>query len=228
MTDAVKLWWAWRKATERSLRRSILLIGLALLFTGAAIAASIFSSQIVKTGNITVLVDSPLCGGYSNNSLIFKSQISMLSPAMMDTCYQHSQLRGSCQFYMQPNIVLTMEDVPCPFNDTKWCDTKEAVSLDTGLLDIGKTFGLNLKAKDRTQFRRKTVCTVLPIEGAYDVIDVADYPELATKRRDILPNEQFLLLYYGPNLYNMKKAPGSTFGFSLLMSNVTGAIETTQ
>lgn len=189
MTDAVKLWWSWRKVVERPFLRSFLLISLALLFTSATIAASIFSSQIVKTGIIPVLVNSPLCGGYSNNSGPFETQVRSIAPTMMDTCYQRGRLLGSCQWYMQPNIPLTIQDAPCPFNDTRWCDTKEAVSMDTGLLDISKTFGLNLKAKDRTQFRRKTVCTVLPIEGAYDVINVAEHPELTTKRRDILPNE---------------------------------------
>jgi hypothetical protein len=119
---------------------------------------------------------------------------------------------------MQPNISLTVTNVPCPFLKTTACDTKDAVGMDSGLLDIGKTFGLNLKAEDRVQHRKKTTCTVLPIKGAYKVIDLKDHPEVDVGRY-VLPNEQAVVLYYGPTFGTIPKA---SYVASLTMSNIMG------
>lgn len=95
---------------------------------------------------------------------------------------------------MQPYIPLIAQDEPCPFLNSTWCNTTEAVNADTGLIDMGQTFRLNLEAKDRVQFQKNTTCTVPPIEGAYDVVNLADYPELKSTGRGIIPGEQLVIL----------------------------------
>jgi len=121
---------------------------------------------------------------------------------------------------MRQNIPLTVKDAPCPFQNSTFCDTKEAVSVDSGLLDVGKTFGLNLAAKDRVQFRKKTTCTVLPIKEYYLVIDLDKYPKLMEGSRPALRGEQGVVLLYGPTFGGT--LPFATYMASLTMSNVTG------
>jgi hypothetical protein len=222
MADATKLWWAWRKRAKRSFLRSIVLVLLALLFTISTAAASIFSSLIVETGTIDVLIDSPLCGRINSTGTDWQSytiEFDRSAVAYTTNCYKNGTLPPSCNVYMQPDIPLKVQDEPCPFLNTTWCDTKEAVSIDSGLLDVGKTFGLNLAAKDRVQYRKKTTCTVLPIRGAYDVVDLKNVPFLADGTRGQFPGEQILVLYYGPTLGQIPKA---SFYASLLMSNISG------
>jgi hypothetical protein len=201
MADAVKLWWAWRKNADKPFLRSLVLVMLALTFTAATVAASVFSSLIVTTGVVEILVDSPLCGGINTTGTVWrsvKSYVDQTSGSYAKACYLNTTtLSTGCSSFMQPNIPLKVENAPCPFLNTTWCNTTEAVSLDTGLIDVGKTFGLNLAAQDRVSFRKRTTCTILPIEGAYDVVNVRDYPQLQ-EDRPALTQEQVMILYYGP------------------------------
>jgi hypothetical protein len=236
MADTVKLWWAWRKNTERAFLRSLILVILALVFVVTTIVASIFSSLIVTTGSIEVLVDSPFCGGISNRGMVsttsvgvrisdqFTSSIHKLAPSWAETCYRNSSLPKICDFLVQPSIPLTVRDAPCPFPNTTWCNTTEAVSVDTGLLDVTKTFGLNLRADERVQFRRKTTCSILPIEGNYDIVDLDDHPQLWPIHRDPLPKEQILRLFYGR--INNPGLEGGTSGYTLYLSNFTARMDT--
>jgi hypothetical protein len=222
MADALKLWWVWRKKAERPFLRSTLLVILALLFTIATVAASIFSSLVVDNGTIDVLVKSPLCGRINSTGTAWRSysiNFDRSATSYAASCYKNSSLPPSCSVFMRPNIPLTVQDAPCPFLNTTWCDTKEAVSVDSGLLDVGKTFGLNLAAKDRVQYRKKTTCTVLPIKGAYDVIDLKNLPSFRKLGRPALPNEQAVVLYYGPTFGIIPKA---SYIASLTMSNISG------
>jgi hypothetical protein len=222
MADAVKLWWAWRKNADKPFLRSLMLAALALIFTAATVAASIFSSLIVTTGVVDVLVDSPLCGGINTTTAAWHSvkyYVDQTSGSYAEACYLNTTtLPIGCSSFMQPNIPLQVENVPCPFLNTTWCNTTDAVRLDTGLIDVGKTFGLNLAAHERVSFRKRTTCTILPIEGAYDVVNVQDYP-LLQEDRPALPEEQVLIMYYGPTF--SRQLPVATYIFSLFVSNTT-------
>jgi hypothetical protein len=61
LADWVKLWWAWRTKTQRAFVRSFAHFILALMFVAATIAVGVFSSYIVSSTNLEVLVSSPLC-----------------------------------------------------------------------------------------------------------------------------------------------------------------------
>jgi len=67
VAEAVELWWAWRKSADRPFLGSALLMLIAILFTAMTVAASIFSSLIVNTGTIDVLVDSTRCAAVGFN-----------------------------------------------------------------------------------------------------------------------------------------------------------------
>jgi hypothetical protein len=223
VADAVKLWWAWRKKANHAFLRSLLLVVLALVFTVATVAASIFSSLIISSGTIDVLVKSPLCGRINSTGTDWRSytiEFDRSATAYTQSCYKNTSLGPSCNVFMQPNIPLKVTSEPCPFdNATAACDTKDAVGVDSGLLDVGKTFGLNLKEQDRVQYQKRTTCTVLPIKDAYKVFSLEDMPELADGGRKVYPGEEIVVLYYGPTFGAIPKA---TFFASLLLSNTSG------
>jgi len=194
---------------------------IAVLFAVATITASIFSSLIVDTGTITVLVDSPNCGQVNVSGTTWQTYaqaIERSAPAYTQECYRDGTLPPTCHVFTQPTVPLTIEDVPCPFNKTM-CGTKDAVRIDSGLIDVSRTFGLNLDHKDSVSFRKKTECTVLPVDGYYDVINLEYMPIWKPYGRDILPGEQVAAIFYGP------KPPfetGETFLAYLVVSNSSG------
>ncbi|KAJ4290347.1 hypothetical protein N0V90_010563 [Kalmusia sp. IMI 367209] len=50
---------------------------------------------------------------------------------------------------------------------------KSKREMDSGLLDISKEFGWNLKERDNVWVRRRTTCNVLPLEGHEETIDLS-------------------------------------------------------
>jgi hypothetical protein len=217
----MKLYWAWRRKADRPFLRSILLVVIAMLFAAVTITASIFSSLIVDSGTITVLVNSPSCGEVNITGTAWRTYAQMVdrsAPAYTQECYRDGPLPPACDVFTQPNIPLKVENVPCPFNKTV-CGAKDAVRIDSGLIDVSQTFGLNLAAQDRVSFRKKTECTVLPVEGYYDVIDLKDMPIWKPDYREILPEEQIAAFFYGP------KPPfdtGESYIIYLIASNSSG------
>ena len=65
-------------------------------------------------------------------------------------------------------------------------------------MDVSKAFGLNLAAEDGVFIRKKTGCTVLPIEGYYEVYNLEDVPFFKPEGREIITGEQILPVFYGP------------------------------
>ncbi|KAB2107082.1 hypothetical protein AG0111_0g5246 [Alternaria gaisen] len=221
VAEALKLWWAWRKNTNRPFLRSMVLVLVAMLFTAVTVAASVFSSFVVDSGSIEVLVDSPLCGRINGTGTAWRTYITTLianAPVYAGACYRNGSLPALCNdAFTNVNIPLTVGSTPCPFNETM-CGTKNAVTVDSGLVDVGKMFGLNLAAKDRVMFRKKVSCTVLPSEGSYEVFDLELIPSLVPADRFIFPGEQILALLYGPTDQTRIE---SYIGY-LLVSNITG------
>ena len=220
VAEALKLWWAWRKNTDRPFLRSMVLVLVAMLFTAVTVAASVFSSFVVDSGSIEVLVDSPLCGRINGTGTAWRTYITTLianAPVYAGACYRNGSLPALCNdAFTNVNIPLTVGSTPCPFNETM-CGTKNAVTVDSGLVDVGKMFGLNLAAKDRVMFRKKVSCTVLPSEGSYEVFDLELIPSLVPADRFIFPGEQILALLYGPTDQTRIE---SYIGY-LLVSNIT-------
>ncbi|RAR10171.1 hypothetical protein DDE82_001446 [Stemphylium lycopersici] len=212
VAEAVKLWWVWRKKTERPFLRSLLLVLIAIAFTSVTIAASIFSSLIVDTGVIDVLVDSPLCGGATVNTTAIRTYVTALhatAPTYAQECYGNGSLPATCDTFTQPSIPLKTENIPCPFNETM-CNTEDSIRVDSGLIDVGKAFGLNLAAKDRVRHRKQIECSVLPIEGYWDVVPLEIATPLWPTYRAPFPEEEIFIAYYGPH---SRAAPWSYVGY---------------
>ncbi|CAO2652324.1 Nn.00g006070.m01.CDS01 [Neocucurbitaria sp. VM-36] len=230
LADWVKLWWVWRKRTTKALTRSILLCSLTSLFAAATIVAGVFSSYVVDTSNLHVLVDSPECGPlrpndgntFSANNLAFldySSKLEALSVPYAQECYQEgTSLPVRCRIFVQPNIPLVPERHDCPFADTicKPFD-QPGVTVDSGLVDANEIFGWNLQAHQRLKYRRKTTCGVIKTQEYQTVFEAKDYP---FNTRPLLPGEQNLAAHYGLRRYTGEWA-NLTMAQSLVLANVT-------
>jgi hypothetical protein len=136
--------------------------------------------------------------------------IDQLAPAYADVCYKNESFRSMCRVFIKPNVPLTVKDTPCPFANSTWCATKEAVNVDSGLLDVGVTFGLNMANKDRVQFRKSTTCSVLPVEGHWGVYHAKDHVALQSPMK-VLSNDEMAVVSYG-----------TSFSGPSWLTNVTG------
>ncbi|KAH7076744.1 hypothetical protein BKA63DRAFT_288712 [Paraphoma chrysanthemicola] len=228
VADALKLWWAWRKKADRSLLRSIVLILLALLFTVATVAASIFTSFVADVGEIEVLVDSPFCGRVNTNPDLGQpfsmTEIDLLSPQYTHSCYRNGSLPSDCHVFVQPNIPLQTSDGACPFKNKTFCATEAALVVDSGLIDVGKYFGLNFAAKDRVQYRKRSTCTVLPTDY-YAIYDVKNKTLLQLLGSN-LKQDQLAISDWGSTFD--KVLPWASFVLSMTMAETNGYPEVRQ
>jgi hypothetical protein len=132
-------------------------------------------------------------------------------------------LLAMCNTFVRPNIPLKVEDTPCSFINKTMCATEGAgaVSVDSGLLDVSSIFELNVPSKDRVQLQRQTACTILPIDGYWEVINLTDAPAYLQPNRDLFGNEQVVVVYHGPDLGFVQFVGMMTFEYGLLTSNVS-------
>ncbi|KAF2826710.1 hypothetical protein CC86DRAFT_349711 [Ophiobolus disseminans] len=205
MADSAKLWWSWRKRNDRVLARSLTQFLLATLCTAGFLVAGIFSSYVVETSDLEVLVSSPLCGRINRTlptdaERIQIGDIHSLAVPYSQECYHNqSILPARCKAFVRPNIPINSEMVSCPFA-ADFCVGQKgglpAVAIDSGLVDLNKGFGMNLPRKDGVKYRRRTTCSVLPIAGRTTVKNGSDLPRFLVNR-DTFPGEQFVLLHYG-------------------------------
>lgn len=225
LTDTLKLWWSWKGKARRPFLRSIIIILLAFMFTSATLAASIFSSFIVSTGDLVVLIDSPFCGWVRPERLqtrAYADPVFATATPYADNCYSNGtgKLSRVCDVFLQPNITFNVQQVSCPFDSM--CQSDVAVSLDSALLDVNQAFGMNLPSKNRVQYRKKTTCGVLPTDGHYD----GQKPSLDDLGQEFIADNEpteFISVKYGQSGNNKGN---TTVIFGSAFSNVSqGYIE---
>ncbi|KAJ4363717.1 hypothetical protein N0V95_001032 [Ascochyta clinopodiicola] len=173
MTDTIKLWWAWRSKAKRPLLRSLVLLLAALLFVAFSGAASVFSSLVVDSRNLVVLVDSLDCG-WASTQRIFAGEyvypVKAASTPYASQCYNATTINGTlpaaCNVLVQRELPFQTRHVPCPLGK-EVCQDTHGIEFDTGLIDVGPAFGLDLSSSDRVQFRKKTTCGILAFKRPY-------------------------------------------------------------
>ncbi|KAF2264053.1 hypothetical protein CC78DRAFT_617092 [Lojkania enalia] len=229
MADHIKLWWFWRRKTDRAFMRSIFHFVIAFAFFLGALAASVFSSSVISGSTIQVLVNSKACGYFSLGTdeiweVALDGYWKRLEPAsrrLTEECYlNNGSLPTICNMLAKPKISMTREWVPCPFSPAM-CEggILPTVSLDSGLLDLNEAFGLNLPASDQVQFRKRTTCSVLPLDGHTAIVNASELPSLDTP---YLPGAQFLLLHYGISKdLTIEDWPNATFIVNLAKVNAS-------
>jgi hypothetical protein len=200
----------------------MVLLVLAVVFTLATLAASVFSSMVVDSGTLEVLVSSPYCGWATserNTRHYASSPVKTVAVSYAGDCYRNTTTQRGCDVFTRSKVPLTTTNVSCPFGTL--CPHESAVSVDSGLLDVGKTFGLNLPHKDQVQYRKLTTCQVLPVDGYTKVAPFEKFKQ--TMGRDALPNEEVMHIDFGGSiLHSPTYAPTNiTVVTGLTLANIT-------
>ncbi|KAJ4992126.1 hypothetical protein SVAN01_02447 [Stagonosporopsis vannaccii] len=219
MTDTIKLWWAWRRRANRPLLRSLVLFLVALLFVAASGAASVFSSLVVDSRNLVVLVDSPDCG-WASTERIFAGEyvypVKAASTPYAGQCYTASAtnatLPAACNVLVQRELSFETRKVPCPLGDDV-CQETPGIEFDTGFINVGPAFGLDLSASDAVKFRKRTTCGILAFKRPYvqGVLDSIGDNGQSTGNVSVFPRS--LKFQYGTKFPN--GTPNTTFGLDL-------------
>lgn len=185
--------------------RSWLMAAVVLCYAIAAIAAGISTSYAVDTTNLEVLVDSPLCRLVNVSSLAADQNASTsfatgMVPAIRtytQNCYGNDTTPpASCRnIFVKTKITFDVQPADCPWQSSMCLDReKPAVAMDSGLLDISKEFGWNLKSRDNLWVRRRTTCSVLPLEGHEDQVYLNNSGAVSFEP---VPNEQGMAYRFG-------------------------------
>ena len=171
---------AWRKHNRNRWwhSRTLYLIALAVGIAAVFAVASIFSSQVTKSANSEVLVDSSGCGfwefptnatnaGVHNYDLKIVNE-SAQTQAYTDKCYRTGHQDPSCGTFQVPEIIwTTTQNASCPFIDGT-CLTP-SFQMDTGFLDSHSILGINAKESQRVSVRKLATCAPLHM-APYGVI----------------------------------------------------------
>ncbi|KAF2829434.1 hypothetical protein CC86DRAFT_454045 [Ophiobolus disseminans] len=235
-TEAIKLWWIWRRKQGKVFLRCFLPALVSLLFAISTLTASVFSSAIVSSSDIEVLVDSPYCGFRNFTRYFLKpatgernyvSTYEDIGEAYAKECYKASSASqsGCKRIFTQPRIPFTLEDAACPFAE-KMCAVKgsSAIAMDSGLLDLNHHFGFNLGAKDGVKFRRKTTCSVMPVKDYVGIYNVSELPKvlsdgLLSQPRLEYPGEQVVATQLGGYVFAANGT--NSVGLATKFQNIT-------
>jgi hypothetical protein len=231
LVDSMKLWWTWRNKADRPLLRFTVSLLSALIFSITATVAGIFTSYVVDTTNLEVLVDSTACAFVSplQDQIYwdlgpYSASVSTLNPVVHSyarNCYTNSSfLPISCRnVFTRPNIPFTADPAACPWESTMCLEgDMPALSMDSGLLDMTQ-FGLNVRQSEDVKYRKKTTCNVLPLDGHTVVEKLSHWKDRFPLSRVIQPEEEAIAFRYGAIRTTFQ--PEDTFVRSLVAGNVT-------
>lgn len=224
--DSLKLLHAWRhRSTRPILARCVIPASFGLLFALGSLAAGVFSSYIVTTTDLEVLVGSGSCRLLNSTDYIaantddvtYQAALRSAASSFAQRCYREGPLPSDCNFFIHPRVEPTLSFVECPF-DSGLCfngsDTKAAV-LDSGYLDSNDVLGINAPPEDRVLMRRQSTCVPL---------DTAKYTTLINNSDPIITSivGNVSLRAYPPPLEESNQWWAVRFGaFTGLSDNVT-------
>jgi hypothetical protein len=75
------------------------------------------------------------------------------------------------------------------------CELGDAISNDSGLVDVNRLFGLNLPSSSRVQFRKKTTCQILPTDGYHRFIGPNESYQLPDGTETVFLKPMLILQY---------------------------------
>lgn len=137
-----------------------------------------------------------------------------LVKAYASNCYTNdSFLPTSCRnMNPRPNIRISAQPTHCPW-DKSSC-TSPALAIDSGMLDINDHYGFNLEQKDSIQFRKRNVCSILPLENHYSIQNMSILEDRIDRKA--WRGEQAIMIMYGTN-EKVFPHPKIIFAHSLLL-----------
>lgn len=225
VTDAIKLWYSWRLISKKALSRSALLISMSLVYAIGMTVAGVFTSSVVSSTSIEVLVKSLYCRRVGDNTLdsFFvdtASETNIASFAYADDCYKNSSSTSNrCRVFTAPRIPFTTTISECPFPKIG-CDSP-ALAFDSNLLDVRHHFGFNLADNDRVTYRRRVTCSIIPSSNHSRLVPASKVPS-HLRLRPYYPHEEFLVYNMGSRTGLEDFGEGNvTFLQSLVDSNTS-------
>lgn len=96
IADSMKLMWTWgpKHRAPQVVAQTLMLVALALVAVAITWASSIFSSYVVSTANLHVLVSSPHCGAinltfdtYTNIGLVYLAEVVTVAEPFAEDCF---------------------------------------------------------------------------------------------------------------------------------------------
>lgn len=238
LAETLKLFYNWGQVKAPQKRKTIFQLFpetvLGILFVIGSLAAAIFSSAVLKSSDLEVLVDSPFCGKFfkpdksantEEYSLGYNFIIDSTASRYALECYEEkSVLPVRCNtIFTRKTVPFSKEDVPCPFSPD--ICASPSIAFDTGLLDLNDVFGFNLEDHDRVKYRKKSTCAILSLKGRTRVMSYEDIVREfgpAIIGRQPLPSEEWLSYRFGKT----KGSTNESFILSLASSKLTRGITT--
>jgi hypothetical protein len=223
--QVVKLAWAHRHGGSKIVRKSIVLILVASLFTLVFTLVGGFSSHIIAARDPSVLSVDQNCGwifeptylnpfdptldniysipsvelfAYINAVTVTLRNVFRRSAAYSRSCYRGSvESSTACANFVQSTLPYTMRrQVPCPFAD-KVCNGT-AISLDTGHLRSDIHLGLNTRPEDALSVRK--VLTCVPLAGEAYTSGWQQISQDTADRWDLPVNTKAKAYAFGPRM----------------------------
>ncbi|KAF2750849.1 hypothetical protein M011DRAFT_483766 [Sporormia fimetaria CBS 119925] len=198
--DTIKLWRSWRGKAKRPFLRSLVIMVIAVLFSIGTIAESIFSSLAITHEDLVVLVNSPFCGWLNLGEGRARSALLWRFPSGTDIGQLHRGVVASLPSVSPAERAAYSSTARLSFPDI--CGYKDAVSIDSDLVDVNAALGLNLPTNEGVRYRKKTTCQILPVEGYSELINASEWAAI-TQTPNFRESENnrgnFLLLDYGPS-----------------------------
>ncbi|KAK3350288.1 hypothetical protein B0T25DRAFT_505733 [Lasiosphaeria hispida] len=210
----LSLVWCWR--SKNGSRRSYVLLPYVLIAILAAVCAAsgiifgIFSSFVVASSDIEVLLRSENCGVFTVPEVIqfqdplwvahnkFWMEGLVAGTMYARQCYNTSSSSASaCNIFTAPTVEWTTDYLaPCPF-DRKMC-LGPAMAMDTDLVDSNDVLGLNFPAADRVGVRKITTCSPIRQDGYVTMMNASDKDAFGGIGLSSLAGDQAAVYWYGP------------------------------
>jgi hypothetical protein len=230
--DSIKLAKAWAVLGRKALFRCLFPAALGLIFAVGGLAAGVFSSGIISSTSLKVLVGSPDCqqlnmtrylGAVPAATVTLDNKVHNMAYAYADQCYGSENAPSQCSSYVSPRIHINSSFSRTPFPNLTTHNNERALLIDSGYLDSNDIFGINAKPEDRVQIRRKATCAPLDPVSHTSVIDPALDPQpfIRTLGRKPIPGEMLTVVRYGSQASGLAAVYNATEVRSTLLSNIS-------
>lgn len=228
------LWlvWSWQSQDPRcsAFVPYVLMAVMAAFCAVSGIIFGVFSSYVVETADIEVLIRSGNCGVFTvPKEILFQDPLwvahnkfwmegLVASSTYARQCYNASSSTSACNIFTVPTVRWTTDYLaPCPF-DIKMC-IGPAMTMDTGVVDSNDVLGFNFPAHDRVGFRKITTCAPITQDGYVTMMNASDKDALGGVGLSFLEGDQAAVFWYGP--LNTFESYRSTWAADTYGNNVT-------
>ena len=177
----IRMFWSWRGKRVQAIKRLLPLLLLAGLSSAAFAVAGIFSSNIARSWDNEVLIQSNSCGMVrSRKNITAEQALSILVPHWAERaskasnyalqCYSNSSTSTNCNTYVKDQLHFTAEtNASCPFYEGICLSRDRNIKVDTGYINTVTDLGLNLPPEYQLQFRFLYHCAPLTTEGYSEI-----------------------------------------------------------